>query len=306
VKKILFFSAIILSVFVGRAQVISPRDMEKFQIMEDSLLVTADSMYNAPIPDFRLDYCEQFARQLVRTLKIPNSYLYPFSKISKKINIIYSDDTTFRIFNWAIIPTAATKRYYAAIQMPSEKLKLYGLHDYTEQMGKGAADSVLNGGMWFGALYYRVISRQVNGRKVYFLFGLNAGSIVSNKKVIDPLTIDEKGITFGGPLFGFASENFAKRPVNRFILEYKKDVQASLNWNPEMQLIVFDNLTSQINDPLRKYTYVPTGRYDGFKWYEGMWQYVRDVMPVTILKDGEAPSEPVMKIVKPPVNGEER
>ena len=254
------------------------------------MVVSADSMFDAFIPDERVTYSEHFAKQLVRALKIPNSYLYPFDKIKDKINIIYADDNSFRIFNWAIVPTLVTKLYYGAVQMPGEKLKLYGLHDYTEELGRGAEDSILTNGKWFGAIYYRILSREVeDGRKIYTLFGLNSSSPISNKKVLDPLTIDERGLTFGAPIFGVASENFPQHRVNRFILEYKKQSEVSMNWNEEKQAIVFDKLVSQMNDPHRKYTFVPSGEYDAFRWGNNTWNYIQGFIQATILQDGEQP-----------------
>ena len=270
---------------------ITPQDMEKFHIMEDSMIVTSDSMYDGFLPDDHIMYSERFAKQLVRALKIPNSYLYPFDSLKSRINIIYSDDNSFRIFNWAILPTPATKRYYGAIQMPDAKLKLYGLRDYTDELGKGTEDSILTGGKWFGAIYYRIITHEVEGRVVHTLFGLNSSSPISNKKVLDPLIIDEHGVTFGAPIFGVVSENFPQLRVNRFVLEYKKEVQVFMNWDKERNVIVFDRLVSQMNDPHRKYTFVPSGEYDGFKWGNDTWNYVRDLMPVTLLHDGEQPLE---------------
>ncbi len=284
-----FVFALLASSGPSFSQEITPPDMDKFHIMEDSMVKSSDSMYDAYIPDDRVGYSERFAKQLVRALKIPNSFLYPFDKIKNKINIIYADDNSFRMFNWAIVPSLGTKRYYGAIQMPSEKLKLYGLHDYTEELGKGAEDSVLTNGKWFGAIYYRIMSNMVEGRKIYTLFGLNSSGPASNRKVLDPLIIDEHGVTMGAPIFGVASENFPQRRVNRFILEYKKQSQVSMNWDPERQAIVFDKLVSQMNDPHRKYTFVPSGEYDGFRWGNDMWNYVRGLMKVQVLKDGEQP-----------------
>ena len=271
------------------SQGITPPDMDKFHIMEDSLVITSDSMYDSFIPDDHIMYSERFAKQLVRALKIPNSYLYPFDRLKDKINIIYADDNAFRIFNWAIVPALVAKHYYGAIQVPGEKLKLYGLHDYTEEMGKGAEDSILTNGKWFGAIYYNIISHVVEGHRVYTLFGLNEGSLISNKKVLDVLTFTDKGLVFGAPIFGVASENFPQRRVNRFVLEYKKQVQVTMNWHPDKQAIVFDKLVSQMNDPHRKYTYVPSGEYDGFRWDNEMWNYVRGLMQVRVMQDGEQP-----------------
>lgn len=294
-KKVIAMTAFVFALLAcgrGVAQTITPHDLERLHIMEDSLTVTADSMYESFLDDSHVFYSERFVKQLVRALKIPNSYYYPFDSIKKVINIIYADDNKFRILNWAVKPTAVTKRYYGAIQMNQEQLKLHGLIDYSEQLGKGAEDSILTDRKWFGALYYRIMSREVQGQRVYMLFGLNTGSSVSNKKVLDPMVITDRGTMFGAPIFGVASDNFPQRRVNRFILEYKKDVQISMNWSEERQVIVFDKLVSQMNDPHRKYTYVPSGQYDGLKWGNDMWNYVRDLIPITILKDGEAPSDP--------------
>lgn len=282
-KRTFVLITIVLALLAGNrvfSQNIAPQDMEKFHIMEDSMMVTADSMYEALIPDTHIYYSERFAKQLVRTLKIPNSYYYPFDKLKDKINLIYADDNNFRIFNWEIMLSKTTKRYYGAIQLPQPQLKLFGLLDYSEELGKGAEDSILTGGKWFGALYYRIMSHEYKGRIIYTLFGLNSGSQVSNKKVLDPMAIDAHGVTFGAPIFAVASENYPRQRVNRFILEYKKGVQVSMNWNDEKKVIIFDKLVSQINDPGRKYTYVPSGEYDGFRWNEEGWNYLRDLIPV--------------------------
>jgi len=257
--------------------------------MEDSLSISADSMYVAFLPDTRRTYSERFARQLVRALKIPDSWSYEFPELAKKINILYPDDRSFRIFNWEIAPTEETRRYYGAIQMKSTTLKLYGLVDYSQQLGKGAEDSVFTDGKWMGCLYYRINQQTVDGQPIYTLFGLNAAGRMSNKKILDPLSFTESGPVFGAPIFGVNSELVPGERVKRFILEYKKEVQVSMNWDSERGNIYFDDLVSQVNDPARKYTYVPSGQINGFKWDNGQWNYVRDIVQIVPRKDGEAP-----------------
>lgn len=265
-------------------------DLSRLRQLEDSLILTADSMYTAPIPEERTEILKRFVRQLRSALAINNSWQYGFDSLANHINILYPEDRSFRIFNWAVAPSEVTRRYYGAIQMPSEKLKLYPLVDYTSELGNGAEDSVLRGGKWYGCLYYRILTREVEGEKVYTMFGLNAASPVSNKKVLDALSFSPDGPVFGAPIFGIRSRNYPSKRVNRYIMEYKKDVQASLNWDNEMQAIYFDRLTSQVNDPNRKYTYVPSGQYDGFRWANGEWKLVEDLIPVQMRKDGEAPA----------------
>lgn len=293
-KRIFVIGAFIFLLCAGnnrsQAQEILPHDLEKLQIMEDSMLITIDSMYTAFLPDTHVGYSERLIRQLIKALRVPNSYLYPFGKLKDQINIIYADDNSFRIFNWGVDISEIFKRYYGAIQLPREQLKLYGLSDYSEKLGKGAEDSILTKGKWFGALYYRIMSNEVEGNKIYTLFGFNESNPSTNKKILDPLTITDSTVTFGAPIFGVGSKNFPRQPINRFILEYKKGVQVGLNWDDEKKMIIFDDLVSQVNDPNRKYTFVPSGQYNGFQWGNNMWNYRMNLLPIQELQNGEAPT----------------
>lgn len=255
--------------------------------IEDSLVTLADSMYSASLPDERPVYCERFVKTLVRALKTTGSYKYSFTKLQNKISILLPDDQSFRVFNW-VVPQEPMPRFYGAVQMNTEDLKLYPLIDCSLQLGKEAIDTVLTNGRWYGALYYRILKQDVEGVPTYFMLGWNGSSPISNKKVIDPMRLSEKGVVFGAPLFGGTTEG--GKPVQRFMLEYKKDVNASMNWDESTKMIVFDRLVSAVNDPNRKYTYVPSGQYDGFRWVGSRWQMVSDLIPVQVFKDGEAPA----------------
>ena len=265
-------------------------DFTKIQQIEDSMLLTADSMYHAFIPDDRAAYTERFVKQLVQALKEPNSWAYEFPKLQQEINIMYPEDRSFRIFNWGIAPTEVTRRYYGAVQLPEEELKLYPLFDYSDKIKKCAEDTVLTKGKWIGGIIYKIMANKVDGETVYTLFTLNAASAISNKKILDPMIITDKGVTFGAPIFDIPSPCNPENRSNRFILEYKKEVQASMNWDSDFNAIFFDRLVSQVNDPNRKYTYVPSGQYDGLKWKGQKWVYVENLIPIDIRKDGEAPT----------------
>lgn len=258
--------------------------------VEDSLVVMSDSMYHAYIPDERPAYVAKFVKQLVTALKTPNSWGYEFPKLSQEINIIYAEDKSFRIFNWVIAPSEVTRRYYGAVQLPGEDLKLFPLIDYSAELKKCAEDSILTDGKWFGGIIYKIMPATVDGEKIYTLFTKNASSPISNKKVLDPMMITEDGLVFGAPIFDLNSSCSPSQPINRFVIEYKKEVQASMNWEPDFNAIFFDRLVSQVNDPHRKYTYVPSGQYDGFKWKGDKWTFVKNLIPIDIREDGEAPT----------------
>jgi len=283
------YTLLLALAMVVLAPPVKAQDIDKLSRMEDTLLVAADSMYHAFIPDFRIEYTEKFVKQLVQALKQPNSWNYDFPKLKEVINIIYPDDKSFRIFNWVIAPTEVSRRYYGAIQLPSEQLKLFPLIDYSSEIKKCVEDTVLTNGKWYGGLIYRIMPQTVDGETVYTVFSLNASSPLSNKKILDPMIVTDKGVTFGAPIFEYNSSCNPDRLINRFVLEYKKEVQASMNWDPEFNAIYFDRLVSQVNDPNRKYTYVPSGHYDGFKWKGEKWSLVENLIPIDVRADGEAP-----------------
>lgn len=273
---------------LAQTATVAAGDLQKLRIYEDSLVATADSMLLGIMPEDRLESTYKFVRQLKAALTVPNSFAYPFDSLSRYVNIIGPDDKSFRIFNWSVSTDANAQRYYGAIQMRDADLKLYGLSDQSSRIQKGAMDSVLEGGRWFGALYYRIMPTTVDGQPAYTLFGLNESNPLSNRKVLDVLQFSGKGPVFGARIFGVRSPD-TREQAARFVMEYKKNVVAALNFNPEMNAIYFDRLESDANDPGRKYTYVPTGQYDGFRWQNGQWIFVKDLIPVTILKDGENP-----------------
>ena len=62
-----------------------------------------------------------------------------------------------------------------------------------------------------------------------------------------------------------------------------------MNWDERLGAIYFDRLMSPSGDEGRKYTFVPSGQYDGFRWNGGEWALVKDVVPVMNLKDGDLP-----------------
>lgn len=277
--------ASMLATSVANAQ----QDIALIRSIEDSLVKTVDSMYEHNIPDEMPAFNARIVKQLVKALKIDGSYSYPFDSLGKRINIIYADDKKFRIFNWSLPLEENTRRYYGAVQMNSDKLKLFPLVDCSTELGKGAEDSVLKGGKWFGALYYRIMSKETESGLTYTMFGVNEASPIIKRKLMDPMMMTENGPVFGAQIFNIRSQNTPDQRIQRFIIEYKKQVQAALNWDEEGKVVYFDRLESETSDPARKYTYVPSGQYDGFRWVDGYWNFVQDLIPVDQLKDGTAP-----------------
>lgn len=274
---------------------IGEEETAKLTQLEDSLVVLADSMAQAPVPDDRIDFCIRFTKNLRIALETPGSFQYPFSKLSTKIHIIYPEDKTFRIFNWLIAPSLNMRRYYGAIQMNSDEPRYYPLKDRSEDLAKEAEMAVVPSDRWYGCEYYKIMSYTLQGQPAYLLFGFNTNGATSNKKILDMLTFDNRGPVFGAPIFA-VPDTKGQRLVqqSRVIFEYKKQAQMHLNYDNDKKMIVFSRLASEITDPNRKNTYIPTGQVDGLRWENDMFMFVKDAMPVLKLQDGQAPIDGVM------------
>jgi hypothetical protein len=56
-----------------------------------------------------------------------------------------------------------------------------------------------------------------------------------------------------------------------------------------MNMILYDHLIPENGETGKRYTYIPDGDYEGFKWKDGKWVHVDKVFTFK-LKDGEAPT----------------
>jgi hypothetical protein len=272
---------------------ISSKDLLQFEKQQDSLKSFADDIVNAPEPNQRFRADSSFIRMLVRSLKISNSFYYPFDSLLT-ISKLYAPDSSFRIFTWQIKKDVYVFLQRGAIQMrtPDGSLKLIPLHDVS-MFSKKPQDSVRGANNWIGAIYYRIIQKNFNGKNIYTLLGFDDFTINSNKKWMEVLTFNEQGQpVFGGPYFSFKNDSakVSKKQVDRFYIEYKKEASTTFNYDSSLNMIVYDHLISETDEPNRKESYVPDGDYEGFSWQNGQWLHVPKVFNTT-LQEGQFPVE---------------
>ena len=281
--------ALILLSNLLNAQNISQRDLKDLKKKEDSLKIFSDKMINAPEAPERFRADSNFVRGLVRALKVSNSFFYPFDSL-RTISRLYSPDSSFRIFTWQLKKDEYVYLQKGAIQMntPSGELKLFPLFDYSMYTRK-PLDSVRTRDNWIGAIYYKMIMKENNGKKYYTLLGFDDFAVSSNKKWMEILTFNSRGEpVFGAPVISFKDDT-AKKPVQtRFNIEYKKEANTLFNYDPDLDMIVFDHLISETDEPEKKNTYIPDGSYEGFKWTNGQWVHVDKLFDYK-LQDGQFP-----------------
>lgn len=290
-KKPFFYFALLLTAIHSFAQTqkITSADLKILHKKEDSLKLYAKDLIIDSFTANRMRSDSFFIKVLRRSFAVKNSFYYPFDSV-KGIGKVYAPDSAFRIITWNINYNEDFSQQRGVIQYRTAdgSAKYIPLIDYSE-LTPYPEDSVRDNKHWIGAVYYNIIETKYNGKNFYTLFGYDPNRAQTNKKWIEVLTFDNKGMPeFGGNYFSFEKDSI-KRPTQiRYSIEYKKEAATTVNFDPDLNIILVDHLVSETDEPDLPQTFVPDGDYEGFKWGNGKWIHVDKVFDQK-LKDGEAP-----------------
>ncbi|RFM25614.1 hypothetical protein DXN05_24060 [Deminuibacter soli] len=278
------------------AQRLSKPDRQRLTVLEDTLKKLGQQMIYDVEASRRFAADSSFIRTLVKALHTPYSFDYDFDSV-QTVSTLYAPDTTFRVFTWQFQRDDDYYRQRGAIQMKTAdgSLKLFPLIDMSD-FTQNPVDSVRSNLNWIGAIYYGIVMKKAGAKKYYTLLGFDDNNMRSTKKWIDVLTFDEAGNPhFGGQYFDYKNDSLKPaQPAYRFCLEYKKEGRARMAYDPEMDMIIFDHLVSEDNNQSKRYTLIPDGDYEGFKWQNGHWAHVSKVFTYK-LTDGHAPQPTILK-----------
>ncbi len=252
-------------------------DLKLMQQKEDSLKPIAVKIIQGISSDDRFTSDSLFTRMLVRALKTPNSFYYPFDSL-ETISRLYAPDSSFRIFTWQLVINPNVVRQHGAIQMRTQdgSLKLYGLIDKSD-VTTNITDTVGNHKGWMGAIYYKIIQKRSANQNFYTLLGYDENTISTSRKFIEVLHFLNDEPTFGGRYFSYEEDTVFKTSHSRYVMEYKKDAGPRLTYDKDLDLIIVEHLVSESGDPKKKWTLVGDGDYEGFKWKNGKWIHVEKV-----------------------------
>lgn len=288
-KKSLLSLLLLFACLLTYAQQPNAAGLKQLKHDQDTLQVLSMDIFSGKGDDGRERAKDAFIPMLVRALKTKYSFRFPFDSL-KTISIQYPQDSTFRIFTWALERENGFYRHFGAIQMNTAdgQLKLFPLFDASDYITN--TDTIADNKSWYGCLYYAVIHRHYFNQEFYTLFGWDANNPRSQKKIVEMLTFKNGAPVFGGPFFSFAEDSTPKPTRNRFIIEYKKESTATLNYNKELDMIVYDHLISETNEPAKKFTYISDMDYEGFKWQAGKWMHVNKIFHDAIPMGKGAPT----------------
>lgn len=244
-------------------------------------------LYTATEDADKLRINEELISAFNSILSNPGSFSYPFDELSKDIGILYSPDNQLRIIHWNITRSDGTYLYSGFIQSyhtevkktsffhktKTTTLQLYQLYDKSGEI-KNPDNAITDNKKWFGALYSRIIVKKYKGRTYYTLLGWDGNDKFSQKKIIDVLTFDSKGI----PHFGADIFNFERKYPKRVIFEYSATCTMSLRYSSKKDSIVFGHLAPIEPQLEGQYQYYCNDMSsDGFGFKKGKWNYGADI-----------------------------
>jgi hypothetical protein len=240
---------------------------------EDSLVKIYQKIVIAKNDSTRNNYNNDFDAFLFTTLKKPASKDYTFDKL--KISIVSPNDGSFKMFNWNIPNDDLTNKYYCLVQIfekNNNEVSVIELKDNT-WLNTENNQAVYTDANWYGALYYQIVPLVKKNNKTYILLGWDGNDALSNKKIIETITVGKKNIKFGNSVF-----NEGKKTKKRVLFEFAKETNFSLKYYPELSSIVFNHLvplTNQLEGS--KSYYVPDLTFDAYTLEGTKWVYSENI-----------------------------
>ena len=225
--------------------------------------------------DVKKDKINNYLKKYFRTfLKNEESMLVEYDSV-KYLSVLDSDDSKLRVITWNLNYSDGSFKYFGFLQYKNKNnYCLYFLDD--KKLDDGFERHFLSNAEWYGALYYDIITTQWNSRTYYTLLGWDGANFLINRKVVEVLKFDRKGM----PYFGKKAFKMDKLYTGRLIFEYADRVTMLLRYNEKNEIIVMDHLSP----PEKKYQglyqyYGPDFSYDGLVFRGGKWHFLNDIDP---------------------------
>ena len=247
---------------------------------QEAMLVQLSAQFlKDSVKENRIAAAKNFNAQLELALKGKNSFTYPFEKL-ETVSILYPADSTFRIFTWQLYVDKNDYRYGGIIQMNQPSNDIFVLNDQSNEVAAYDLEyDILGPDDWYGAIYFSLKGFDTPKGKQYLLFGFDGFEFFNKRKVAEALYFDENNQpVFGAPAFAKVSEGYEAATQNRLYLEYSAEIAARLNYDPNLDMIIADNMIA-MRSPYKGVgnVNIPDGSYTGYKLNNGVWEYVDKV-----------------------------
>ena len=271
IKSVIYLIVILTNCLLASAQSLSDKDIAYFKKYEDSLYAMQKKVFYAKADTTKFRANVKFYQLFEEILHNTLSFNYPFDSL-KDVNLRVSSDKRFRIITWNIPKQDGTYHYFGFLQAMHPKTKKYEIYELTDKSAtvKSPETYQSDNTKWFGMLYYSIISCG----DYYTLLGWDGNDKIICRKFIDVLSFKKDG----SPVFGKEVFKMPKKYPKRVMFEYNAQVTMTLQYNKDVNAIVFDHLI-----PKDKFLegspqfYGPDFSYDAFVFKRGKWNMEEDV-----------------------------
>lgn len=303
-----------------RSTALTPSQRGEIMLIEKKMQRIGAAFLADSSQDARLKGTRDFVKLLVEALKVENSFQYKFDSLPYLATVM-PEDSSFRIFTFQVVLNNYTFRHYGAIQLNRKQIKLIPLRDYSDTFPVTPQYSITNNN-WLGAVYYRIVTKKIKDKPVYFLFGFDQNDVLSDKKYIEAMTIEKDSIArFGMPVFekttidsfytpppkfGEAPRkpmppDIKTRTYYRYVLDYRKGSNVSVRYDRARDLIIHDH-TPPMDGKTKDIGFIkaPDGTYEGLQWKKDKWVWVSYVKLADKETNGEFRPAPLKDVRKLP------
>ena len=209
---------------------------------------------------------------------VKNKGFFDYTLKELRIADLRSADQTVRLLTWNIEYEDLSYAYGGFVLRREEGKEKVLIQELNDQLDPYTVkpEGVIDSKMWYGSIYYKIIDFSFQGKTNYLLFGYDAGTTMSNYKVLDVLSFSGQVVKFGAAVF-----KDAKQTKKRVVFEYSNMATLSLEFEPKRNRIVFDHLSpeSPALDGVFSY-YFPDMSYDAYVYDSDreIWVLEQDVV----------------------------
>ena len=281
---------------LGLAALAHAQDKAAMGRHQQRLAELIEHVANAPTDNERYLASEQTVQALTEALQEDDSHRWRW-QLPGYVSVLTSPDGHLRLFTWAVIRDNGAFECFGIVQFYNEREEEYQfatLHDRSDDL-LNREESLLTPDNWLGAVYQEIIQVSTSDRTWYTLLGWNGVDNLTDRKVIEPVTIRGGKVQFGGPLFR------RERNLRRIVLEYANEASVHLAYETQYvqeiervrekvkgtnrhrtvekvhehkeQLIIFDEVEPQVPgmEGLFQY-YMPSGTELAYAFVDGKWE----------------------------------
>jgi len=240
------------------------------------LEILFDKLYFANTDTEKSEVNNLIITTLKSYIEVEHDFINDFKGI-KNITVIKSDDDFITIFTWAVKLQNKNFKYFGFIKYYNRNRGEYyvdELFDKQDITNENLQSKILNNN-WYGAVYYKIITKKYKKKRHYLLLGWDANDDLTNKKLIDILYIDEDD---EAPVFGKNIIEYNKNLISRMVFEYGERVATTLNYDENLEMVIWDHLSPSKQEFTGNYKYYgPDLTFDGLYYEKGIWKYVSDI-----------------------------